>query len=536
MGRSPHKIIGAVLFCVFFELAFRLRQRDLEFLIQPDFDWQLIEAWRAFLSRLDTNLLPVPHPYVYLDGQFILYAIADVMLRGLANHIEFLRQFFPNDLSFAFGAALLTNIAAYAAACVIFFAVCYQLTGGLLIAVLAAIGLFFTPQMLDINIGRADFLNILPVMVVFYCSCMLALSRETRVHAVILGAALAFAATIKINGLFFAIFPAFAALTSFRPERAAIIRLGSFATLSVASFLPVFVVLTGRYLYYLSPVDFVQNFRASIALAKQWSWVESGPPFYYNFHLLLGSGLPFIALYFICFAYVLFIAAHQRQRPAIFLSLCFIGLSLSGALTLKHLRGGYHLLPVFFALIAVTAAAILDAYGNRVARYCLVTIGGLAFAVTLITSIIKYQAVIAERKAELIGLQDLKRIPREWLRTHIAAGTTICIQSDSSWTLPPLDGFKVVYGPLSLPYLDREALARTDPPSVAGLETSCPIIITSDWHRTLFDAELEKVSPRTEAKWASFFQALNRRYPPKIFSSPVPIFAKEVYVNDLRGG
>ena len=80
MGRSPHKIIGAVLFCVFFELAFRLRQRDLEFLIQPDFDWQLIEAWRAFLSRLDTNLLPVPHPYVYLDGQFIVYAIADVML------------------------------------------------------------------------------------------------------------------------------------------------------------------------------------------------------------------------------------------------------------------------------------------------------------------------------------------------------------------------------------------------------------------------------------------------------------------------
>jgi hypothetical protein len=34
-------------------LAFRLRQRELEILIKPDFNWQLIEAWRAFLSTLD---------------------------------------------------------------------------------------------------------------------------------------------------------------------------------------------------------------------------------------------------------------------------------------------------------------------------------------------------------------------------------------------------------------------------------------------------------------------------------------------------
>jgi hypothetical protein len=176
-----------------------------------------------------------------------VYAITDAGLRGLANHIEFLRQFFPNDLSFAFGAALLANIVSYAAACVIFFAACYHLTRRLLIAALSAIGLFFTPQMLDINIGRVDFLNILPLMAIFYCSCMLALGRQTRAHAVALGAALAFAATIKINGPFFAIFPAFAALTSLRLERAAIIRLVSFTGLSVVSFLPVFAVLLGTW-------------------------------------------------------------------------------------------------------------------------------------------------------------------------------------------------------------------------------------------------------------------------------------------------
>jgi hypothetical protein len=528
-------VVGTVLSCTFFVLAFRLRQRDLEFLIQPDFNWRLIEAWRALLSTLDPHFLPVPRPDVYLDGELIVYAITDAGLRGLTNHIEFLRQFFPNDLSFAFGAALLANIVAYAAACVLFFTACDRLTGRLLIAALAAIGLFFTPQMLDINIGRVDFLNTLPLMIVFYCSCMLALGRETRLHAIALGAALAFAATIKVNGLFFGVFPALAALTSLRLERTAIIRLASFTALSLALFLLVFAVLMGRYLYYLSPVGLIENYIDSVARAKQWQWIESGPLLYYNFDLMLGSGLLFIALYFICFAYVFYITVYWRQRHALFLSMCFIGLSVAGMLTQKHLRGGYHLLPVFFAIIAVTAAAILDAPGNRIVKYFLVTIGGLAFVATLVTSISRYRVVVAERDLELIGIQDLKRAPRDWLRTHVAAGTTICIQSDSIWTLPPLDEFKVMYGPLALPYLDREALTQADPPSLAALENVCPIIITSDWHRALYDAELEKVSPATEAKWAAFFRALDRRYPPKLFSSAVPVIAKEVYVNDLRG-
>jgi hypothetical protein len=269
----------------------------------------------------------------------------------------------------------------------------------------------------------------------------------------------------------------------------------------------------------------------------QSSWLEEGPLLYYNFELLLESGLPFITLYLTCFPYILFAALYRRKRQAIFLSMCFIGLSLAGIiLTEEHSRGGYHLLPVFFAIIALTAAAILDASGNRIARYCLVTIGGLAFAATLVTSISKYRAVVAERKAELIGIEHLKRSPRDWLRTHVAAGTTICIQSDSAWTLPPLDEFKVVSGRLALPYVDREALTRAYPPSVTDLNNTCPIIITSDWHRTWFDSELGRVSPATRAKWTAFFQALNRRYPAMIFSSPVPIFAKEVYVNDLRGG
>jgi hypothetical protein len=528
------KTFAAVLFCAFFVLAFRLRQRDLEFVIEPDFGWQLVGAWRAFLSTLNTNLLPVPHPIVYPDGQFIVYAIADAALRELTNHVEFLRQFFPNDFSFALGAALLTNNFAYAAACVIFFAACYRLTGRLLIAALASIGLFFAPEMLNVNIGRVDFLNTLPIMAIFYCSCVLALGRETRAHAVALGVALAFAATLKINGLFFGIFPALAALTRIQFERTAIIRLAAFTTLSVASFLPVFVILMARYIYYLSVVGLVQYYRDSIALQMQWSWEFEGPPLYYNYDLVLRSGLPFIALYLTCFTYVLFHAVSRRSRGAMFLSLCFMVLSLAGMFTQKYVRGGYHLLPVFFALIALAAAEILNADSNRIASYCLFAIGGLAFALTLVTSVINYQRVVAERKADLIGVRDLKRAPRDWLRAHIAPGTTICIQTHSDYTLPPLDGFNVVDGPLALPYLDKDALARANPPSLVGLKNACPVIITSNTHRGFFDGSVKRASQATETRWADFFQALNRRYPPKIFASPVSNYAKEIYINDLR--
>jgi hypothetical protein len=74
-----------VLFCAFFILAFRLRQRDLEFMIEPDLNWQLVEAWRSFLVTLDPGRLPVPFPHVYLDGQFIIDALVDAGLRRLVG-------------------------------------------------------------------------------------------------------------------------------------------------------------------------------------------------------------------------------------------------------------------------------------------------------------------------------------------------------------------------------------------------------------------------------------------------------------------
>jgi hypothetical protein len=532
---QPARLTGGVLFFAFFILAFRLRQRDLEFMIEPDFNWQLVEAWRSFLVTLDPGHLPIPFPDVYLDGQFIIYALVDVGLRRLVGLAPSLRVHFPNDLSHALGAALLTNILAYAGACTIFFAATYRLIGRVWLAAPLAIGLFLAPQMLDINIGRVDFLITLPLMIVFYCSCLLALGKERRRHALVLGAALALIATCKINGLFISIFPAFAAMTIFRVNRNVIARLAVFIFVSLVAFVIVYILLMGRYFYYLSLPEIIQNYRACAALLLAWAPTMNGPNFYYNIDLMLGAGWPFVGLYLLCASITIGIAVTQRRPAFIFLSICFVGLSIIGVFTPKYQRGGYHLLPVSFAMIALAVDALAAWPRRRQVTFALAMVGGLAFAATVATSFAKYLVVVAEREKEPVGLQNLKRAPRDWLRSHVAAETTVCIQNDSIWTLPPLDGFKVVYGPLALPYLDSAALAHTMPPDLGSLANQCPFVVTSDWHRAYYRGLMVGASQETADKWDSFFRSLDDRYPPVIFSSPVAMYSKSIFVNDLRG-
>jgi hypothetical protein len=531
---QPARLTGGVLFFAFLILAFRLRQRDLEFMIDPDFNWQLVEAWRSFLVTLDPGRLPVPQPHVYLDGQFIVYALADVGLRRLAGLAPSLRVHFPNDLSYALGAALLTNILAYAGACTIFFAATYRLIGRVWLAAPLAIGLFLAPQMLDIHIGRVDFLITLPLMIVFYCSCLLALGKERRRHALALGAALAFVATIKINGLFIGVFPAFATMTSFRVDRNAIARLAVFITVSLAAFVTVYIPLMGRYFYYLSLPEIIQNYRASGAILMEWTSFLAGPKFYYNLDLMLEAGWPFIVLYLLCALITICVAVTQRRPAFIFLSICFIGLSITGVFTPKYSRGGYHLLPVSFAMIALAMDALAAWPGRRQVTFAFAMVGGAAFAATVATSFAKYLAVVAQMENEPIYLQLLRRAPRDWLQSHLAAGTTVCIQKSSEWTLPPLDGFTVNDGPLALPYLESTALARTLPPDLGSLAKQCPVIVTSDYHRDFYHVSMAGVSKENADRWDSFFRSLNNRYPPIIFSSPVAVYNKDIFVNDLR--
>ena len=526
------KYVGSVLLLAFTIFAFRLRQRDLSFLLDPDFNWQLIEAWRKFLATLAWSNLPAPWTSVYLDGQFIIYAVADASLRCLADNIAPLRPYFPSDLSFAFGGALLTNIIAYAGACTIFFATVYRLTGYLLISALAAIGVFLAPQMIAINIGRVDFLISLPLMAIFYCSCLLAIGAERHIHAILLGVAMAAVATFKINGLFFGIIPMLAAVAALRFDT--IRRLVAFSAISVVIFLFVYAALMVRYFHYLSAAGVINYYRDAIAEVMRWSPILVGSPWYYHIDLMLGHGLPFIFLYLACALAVMVVAVRQRSAGAIFITL-FVVFSLFGILGQKHSRAGYHLLPVYFAIIGLAAAAILNSSVHRSIKAAVLASGAILFLIGLLNSVERYAAVVAQRKAELFGIHALKVAPLKWLTAHVARGTTVCVQTNSEWTLPPLDDFKTINGPLALPYLDSVALAASGPPSLENLKKQCGLVVTSDWHRRLYNLYIAKASAATGEKWGTFFRSLDQRYPPTVFLSVVGVPANEIKINDLRG-
>jgi hypothetical protein len=527
-GDGLHAAVLLVVFCV---LAFQLRQHDLEFLVEADFEPDKIEAWKDFF--LTFNPLPRPAPHVYLDGQFIVYGIGDVVLRFVASSMPFIRGFFPNDLSFALGSTILTNVLSYAMACTIFYCAMVRLTGSILISVLMAAGLFFAPQMININICRVDFLIMLPLMIVFYCSCMLALGAEERRHAVLLGIAMGFIATLKINGPFLGIIPATAALAAFRADMPGIKRLSRFTVASLIAFTLTYVVLMGRYFYYLSIPEISDLYEIAIKELKAWAPLMTGPPWYYNIDLMLDHGVAFVLLYLTCAAGTLFIMIRERSRPALYLLLLFVALSGAAALSPKYTRGGYHLLPAIFAMIGFAAAKLQFSRLPSFFKLAALLVGSAAFANSFVLSSQHYLTVASQRKMELVGIQLLKREPRDWLRAHVSPGTTICIQTSSQWTLPPLDGFNVTYGPLALPYLDAVALSHTYPPSLDEVQKSCPLILTSDTHRRAYHSLLAQASTETAAKWESFFEKLNARYPPVVFTSPVAIYARQININNL---
>jgi hypothetical protein len=250
---------------------------------------------------------------------------------------------------------------------------------------------------------------------------------------------------------------------------------------------------------------------------------------------MMAHGAAFVVLYLACAAATLLVAIIYRSRPAIFLALSFVVLSAAAAAaSLKYGRGGYHLLPVFFAVIGFSAARILDSSAHRLVKIAAISVGGFIFASSIFHSSRIYATAVSSRKSEAIGIQLLKREPRDWLRSHVPPGTTICTQIDSSWTLPPLDGFHATDDPLAIAYLDPAALATSVPPSLEEVRQKCPLVMTSDFHRNAFNSIMKRASADAAAKWEEFFAALNERYPPTVFRSPVALSAKEIYLNDLR--
>jgi hypothetical protein len=521
-SQSLSRWTGAALFVVFLALAFNLRQRDLEFMVEPDFFWAMIHAFVRFFQSGVITELPIPAPHVYLDASHILYGAVDIALRQIVT--------LPNDMSYALGAAMFVNMIAYAAACTIFYAAVRLLTNSTAISALMAAGLFFAPQIISINLGRLDFLVMLPLMIVFYCSCAIACGIGRTRHAVWLGIGLALGATLKISGLIYGLLPACAVVAAGRYDRP----VAKFILASGATFVAAYLAIMFRYVYYLSPAETLGVFSGTMAQLNDWSEALRGSWSYYNYEILKDAGRPFLALYFLSAAATMVYAIWRRSPAAIFLVLAFIGYSVLGILTLKYSRGGYHLLPLIFAMIGFVAAEVLHSSARTWLKAATLSVLAILFAASAPPALAVYGKAVTDRKDEAISLQATKREPRDWLRSNVPPGTKVCIQTSSVWSIPPLDGYTVDEKPLGLPYLDSQKLANTAPPSLTDVASSCAVIVTSDLHRDYFEYLLKKASTENTGRWSGFFKDLSKAYPPKTFTSPAQVSVKRVDIFDLR--
>ena len=348
------KFVGIILFFVFMLLSSLISQRDLEYVLDLDFRTAGFLEWRKFFLTLDPSVLSYPQPHPYLDGQLIVAGAVAALLQVTTEIFPSTLTIFPKDESYSLGAVIVVSILSYAGACTIFYAAMVRATRSIAWSALLATALFLSPQMLAIGLVRIDHLITFPLAAVFYCSVVLAIREEGYRHAIVLGSALGFLATLKLNGPIFVLLPVCAVIARLSYNRTELIRLLGFSSLSLGVFLVAYAIFMARYLYFYTLEQLLNLYPAAGARVTAWSsiipWDWST---YYNVQLLKGHGWEFIVLYLLSAAVLLWAVVVRGNRLALFLLLALFSLSAYSSFTMKYDRGGYHLLPLFFAVIGV---------------------------------------------------------------------------------------------------------------------------------------------------------------------------------------
>ena len=125
-------------------------------------------------------------------------------------------------------------------------------------------------------------------------------------------------------------------------------------TVAVIVFAVCYSALMFRYFYHMKIGELIDLYPEGAELFFSWQTLMPWLPWsYYNYELVLGHGIEYIALYGASAAALLWFAVVRRNSEALFVVSALIFFSVYSAMTLKYQRGGYHLLPLFFAAIGL---------------------------------------------------------------------------------------------------------------------------------------------------------------------------------------
>jgi hypothetical protein len=89
--------------------ATQLSLGDFEFSLEPDVPVDTINEWVAFLKTWDPNVFSKPYPYVNLDGQPVMGALATLLVQKGVHTFPNLQPHFPNSDSYIFSGVTALN-------------------------------------------------------------------------------------------------------------------------------------------------------------------------------------------------------------------------------------------------------------------------------------------------------------------------------------------------------------------------------------------------------------------------------------------
>ena len=288
------------------------------------------------------------------------------------------------------------------------------------------------------------------MMATFYCSVVVVRSQERLRHAIALGVALGVLATVKFNGLMFVLLPVFAVLLRGRAALSwAMVR---FIAAAVAVFTAVYLLMMARYVYFYTFVDWLALYPTGMNVLTSWKellpWDFS---LYYNVDLVRRHGTEFIALYAACTLILAVMAV--RDRMAAFLVLSLLAYSTYSAFTMKYGRGSYHLIPLFLAVIAYTAALLWQMQRFAALRYAGLAAIAVVMASSLWRSVQHYQV-----RAETMRL------------------------------------------------------SRHEPPDDEALRRECDWLAIESAHQRGMQRRRQRVDPANAERWAAYFRDLPYRF------------------------
>lgn len=530
----PRDPIGLGLLLMSLLLLALLMDRDYEFSLEPDSQFVLIDSYARFFSTLDLSELPIPMPHPYLDGSQIVYGLLAAVIAASSTAFDALDQLLTGDESAVLLSIQLTNVVARAIATWVFFGALRLLGVGRAVSVVLALLLCLSPQLLQIHLARVDQLMILPLVVVMYTSLRIALGRDSRGTAVLLGLAMALLLNTKISGGVFGLLPALAcgSILLARPNRQTLARLTHTAVLACLVFVSATVPLLTRFLVYL-PGDLVSHLLVSVELVQSWTPLLGRTPLlYYNVDLFTGYGWPFLFLVGGSILWVSWQAVTQRDPACMYLVGATLVFSVLGMLAFKYERGGYHLVPLYLACLGLATCRWSSVLAKRWVPPAWRPTATVAVAITLLTppsltvarDYLGWRLEAAERPA---GIDATRRQPRNWISHQVPAGSIVCFLRHSEWASVPVQhlGLKVRYGPLDLPYLDAESMAEYPVPTPEQVAEECRVVLLNDYHLRFFEDAFRRFGLEQRwQEWQALFEQLGTLYERRVYRFHRPVY------------